>query len=127
MRGPQAMMRTPLMIESPSRPGTDQRDLARRRLAAAELWPSVNRRPSIHSADTQVQTGPACEWSGATGRDSVVSSPLRDVHVNRGVLAVRARNGDEQLQARLALVAEPRAVSCFMAEWIESVLSGFES
>ena len=87
----------------------------------------MNRRPSIHSADTQVQTGPACEWSGATGRDSVVSSPLRDVHVNRGVLAVRARNGDEQLQARLALVAEPRAVSCFMAEWIESVLSGFES
>ena len=78
MRGPQAMMRTPLMIESPSRPGTDQRDLARRRLAAAELWSSVNRRPSIHSADTQVQTGPACEWSGATGRDSVVSSPLRE-------------------------------------------------
>ena len=72
------MMRTPLMIESPSRPGTDQRDLAWRRLAAAELWPSVNRRPSIHSADTQVQTGPACEWSGATGRDSVVSSPLRE-------------------------------------------------
>ena len=60
----EAMMRTPLMIESPSRPGTDQRDLAWRRLAAAELWPSVNRRPSIHSADTQVQTGPACEWSG---------------------------------------------------------------
>ena len=78
MRGPQAMMRTPLMIESPSRPGTDQRDLARRRLASAELWSSVNRRPSIHSADTQVQTGPACEWSGATGRDSVVSSPLRE-------------------------------------------------
>ena len=80
MRGPQAMMRTPLMIESPSRPGTDQRDLARRRLASAELWSSVNRRPSIHSADS---------------------------------------HGDEQLQAILSLVAEPRAVSCFMAEWIE--------
>ena len=108
MRGPQAMMRTPLMIESPSRPGTDQRDLARRRLASAELWSSVNRRPSIHSADTQVQTGPACERSGATGRDSVVSSPLRDVHVNRGVLAVRARNGDEhQAGAGVAHSAEP--------------------
>ena len=47
-------MRTPLMIESPSRPGTDQRDLAWRRLAAAGVWSSVNRRPSIHSAYTQI-------------------------------------------------------------------------
>ena len=76
MRGPQAMMRTPLMIESPSRPGTDQRDLARRRLAAAELWSSVNRRPSIHSADTQVPTftgvySPRCVSS------SFYSQPIR--------------------------------------------------
>ena len=98
MRGPQAMMRTPLMIESPSRPGTDQRDLAWRRLAAAGVWSSVNRRPSIHSAYTQVP-GRDQHVSGqeSTGRDSVISSPL-PLREPRGTGRADS-HGDEQLQA----------------------------
>ena len=93
------MMRTPLMIESPSRPGTDQRDLAWRRLAAAGVWSSVNRRPSIHSAYTQVpgrdQHVSGQESVESTGRDSVISSPLREP---RGTGRADS-HGDEQLQA----------------------------
>ena len=96
MRGPQAMMRTPLMIESPSRPGTDQRDLAWRRLAAAGVWSSVNRRPSIHSANTQVpRRDQHVSGQEITGRDSVISSPLREP---RGTGRADS-HGDEQLQA----------------------------
>ena len=73
------MMRNPLMIESPSRPGTDQRDQAWRRLAAAGVWSSVNRRPSIHSAYTQVpRRDQHVSGQESTGRDSVISSPLRE-------------------------------------------------
>ena len=79
MRGPQAMMRTPLMMSHPPDPAQTNEIVAWRRLAAAGVWSSVNRRPSIHSANTQVpRRDQHVSGQEITGRDSVISSPLRE-------------------------------------------------
>ena len=79
MRGPQAMMRTPLMMSHPPDPAQTNEIVAWRRLAAAGVWSSVNRRPSIHSAYTQVpRRDQHVSGQESTGRDSVISSPLRE-------------------------------------------------
>ena len=71
MRGPQAMMRTPLMMSHPPDPAQTNEIVAWRRLAAAGVWSSVNRRPSIHSANTQVpRRDQHVSGQESTGRDS---------------------------------------------------------
>ena len=96
MRGPQAMMRTPLMMSHPPDPAQTNEIVAWRRLAAAGVWSSVNRRPSIHSANTQVpRRDQHVSGQESTGRDSVISSPLREP---RGTGRADS-HGDEQLLA----------------------------
>ena len=73
------MMRTPLMMSHPPDPAQTNEIVAWRRLAAAGVWSSVNRRPSIHSANTQVpRRDQHVIGQEITGRDSVISSPLRE-------------------------------------------------
>ena len=73
------MMRTPLMMSHPPDPAQTNEIVAWRRLAAAGVWSSVNRRPSIHSANTQVpRRDQHVSGQEITGRDSVISSPLRE-------------------------------------------------
>ena len=90
------VMRTPLMMSHPPDPAQTNEIVAWRRLAAAGVWSSVNRRPSIHSANTQVpRRDQHVSGQESTGRDSVISSPLREP---RGTGRADS-HGDEQLQA----------------------------
>ena len=93
MRGPQAMMRTPLMMSHPPDPAQTNEIVAWRRLAAAGVWSSVNRRPSIHSAYTQVP-----------GRDQQVSGQESTAVP---VPEARHRNHFTTLTLQFAVLASP--------------------